>query len=276
MSDARNRIKTNEFKTMPKVDEIDFNGNSVADATGQVEKTEPKEKEVESSTEDETSKNEPLKTEEDVETLPQWAKDRLTKVEVEKENYKKGMLKYKRTLEPEKVEEKTEVEYPEWDETSKKFQEQTEKKAASIAERKAQETVEKYNEKAAISSFISKHPELDNNDNWTDLISNYHSKNGKESVQAIEKDLDRAYFVYRYERGEISNLEAEAFKKGEQKGKTQAKVEDMSSVGTTTQKTVNDDGKSISEGALKLAQAMRVDPNKLADEDDSSTAEIKL
>ena len=266
MSDARNRIKTNEFKTMPKVDEIDFNGNSVTEENGQPE-TETIEK------------IEPVETEEvkeDVESLPQWAKDRLTKVEVEKENYKKGMLKYKRTLEPEKLEETTEVEYPEWDETSKKFQEQTEKKAASIAERKAQETVEKYNEKAAISSFISKHPELDDNDKWTDLISNYHPKNGKESQQAIEKDLERAYFVSRYEKGEISNLEVEAFKKGEQKGKTQAKVEDMSSIGTTTQKSVKDDGKSISEGALKLAQAMRVDPNKLADEDDSSTAEIKL
>lgn len=262
---------------MPKVDEIDFNGNSVTEETGQAETTEVEEvktAEVAESVVDATKTDEVI---EDVETLPQWAKDRLLKVEEEKENYKKGMLKYKRTLDPvEKQEEKTEEEYPDWDETSKKFQEQTEKKAEAIAERKASQIIEKQNEKLAINSFISKHPELDDNDKWTDLISNYHPKNGKETPQDIEKDLNRAYFVSRFERGEISNLEAEAYKKGEQKGKTQSQVADLSTVGTTNQKTVKEDGNTVSETALKLAKAMRVDPAKLAEEDDSSTAEIQL
>jgi len=261
---------------MPIVDTMDFNGDSVADTTGQVEKTEVEKVETEEVETDEV-KTEKVETEkvetEDVETLPQWAKDRLLKVEGEKENYKKGMLKYKRTLDPvEKQEEKTEVEYPDWDETSKKFQEQTEKKAEAIAERKASQIIEKQNEKVAINSFISNHTEYDDNDKWTDLLSNYHPKNGKETPQDIEKDLERAHFVLRYERGEISELEAKAFKKGEQKGKTNSQIADLSSVSSTSHKSVDTKGSTLSERAIHLAKQMRVDPAKVAEEDDSSTA----
>ncbi len=264
---------------MPIVDTIDFNGDSVPADAGQAEKTEVEEVKTEEVETDEV-KTEQVETKEveteDVETLPQWAKDRILKVETEKENYKKGMLKYKRSLDPEekqeKQEEKTEVEYPEWNDDSKKFQEQTEKKAEIIAERKASQIIEKQNEKTAISNFISKHQELDDNDRWTDLISNYHPKNGKETPQDIEKDLERAYFMSRYERGEITDIEAKAFKKGEQKGKTEKQIADLSSISTTTQKSVKQEGNSVSEGALNLARKLRVDPAQLAKEDDSNFA----
>ena len=273
---------------MPKVDEIDFKtGEPVTPETGQAEET--KEEKVEETkveevkadetkveeTKEETEVETKVEETEDVESLPQWAKDRLKKTEDDKENYKKGLLKYKsRTLTQEET--KTEEEdYPDWDETSKKFQEQTTKKASQIAEQKARQIVEGFNEKAAINSFVSKHPELDDDNLWKEVITNYNPKNGKESIDAIQKDLERAYFTTRFEKGEISELETKAFKKGEQKGKSESAVADLSSVSKTTSKSVKESGNVVSSGALKLAERMNVDTTKLAAEDDSLTAEIK-
>lgn len=258
---------------MPKVDEIDFKtGESVAPEVGQPETTETKEEAPEA---DEASVEAPEETTEvpveDVETL----KERLTKLEEEKENYKKGMLKYK-DLSLKKTEDKTEEkeeEYPDWDETSKKFQKQTLTQAEKAAEKRALEIVGKYNEKAAIAQFTEKHPEVA--ERWDEIVANYNPKNGKESVQDIVKDLNRAYILTRYDKGEIDSLEADALKKGERKGKAEAQIADMSSVSKTTSKTTKGSD-ALSPGALKLAEKMRVDPKKLAQEDDSSTAEIKL
>lgn len=249
---------------MEKVDEIDFNGNSVAEETGQSEKTEVKEEKVEEKVEAKAE----AESEETVESL----KEKLKKTEEDKENYKKGMLKYKDKTLTKETEEETTEDYPEWDENSKKFQEQTKKEAAQ----EARKIVEQFNEKAATSKFISEHPELEDESKWNEVVSNYHPKNGKETVASIEKDLERAYFLTRFERGEITNLEKEAFEKGKKKGKAESEVEDLSSVSKTTSKSVKNDGKSVSEGALRLAQAMRVDPEKLAKEDDSLIAEINL
>ena len=50
----------------------------------------------------------------------------------------------------------------------------------------------------------------------------------------------------------------------------------MSSVSKTTSKVADKGKPALSQGALKLADKMRVDPNKLAEEDDSSTATAKF
>lgn len=263
---------------MPKVDEIDFKtGESVAVEGGQVEETELKEtpvaEQVAETEKEETQEVAETEPEESVESL----KERLKKVEEEKENYKKGMLKAKgKTLETEsKKEEEAEEDYPEWDENSKKFQEQTLSQAKKIAEEHSKTIIEKANEKSAIISFISKHPELGEDDKWNEVISNYNPKNGKETVSDVEKDLERAYVLTRFERGELSQLEAETFKKGEQKGKAEAQISDLASVSKTTSKTIKGEP-NVSQGAIQLAQKMRVDTKKLAEEDDSLTAEIQL
>jgi len=248
---------------MPKVDEIDLNGNSVADTTGQVEQTEVKEEEAKVETKVEETK---VETEESVDTL----KERLKKSEEEKENYKKGMLKYKDlTLKkPEEKEEEKEEEYPEWDENSKKFQEQTLSQAEKKAEERAKSIVEKYNEKSAIAQFVTKNPELAEEDKWNEVISNYHPKNGKETQEDILKDLERALIITRYERGELSNIKSDD-------NKAEKSVADMSSVSKTTQKT-SKESNSLSNDAIMFAERLRIDPKKLAEEDDSLTAEIKL
>ena len=252
---------------MPKVDEIDFNGNSVAEETGQSENTETKE---ETTKETEVKETEVVETEETKETEDaESLKERLKKVEEEKENYKKGMLKYKELTLDKKEKQEEEEEQTEWDDNSKKFQKQT----ISRAEKIAKGVVEKNNETLAIEQFMEKYPDV--KDSWDDIVSNYSPTNGKDSVKSVLKDLNRAYILTRYEKGEIDSLVSDALKKGEKKGKAEAQIADMSSVSTTTSKTVKGSN-AISQGALKLAEKMRVDPKKLAEEDDSLTAEIKL
>ncbi len=264
---------------MPKVDEIDFNGNSVAVETGQTKKTETKE-EVKTPEETDKVETEEVKTEEvkeDVESLPQWAKERLKKSEKEKEEYKSGMNKYKYLTLEKKVEEskEEEIEYPEWDDNSKKFQEQTLSQAEKRAEEQARKIVEKYNEKVAISQFVERNPELAEEDKWKEVISNYHPRSGKETPQDILNDLEESLIVTRYRKGELNDLEAKAEEKGNKKGKAEAQIIDLSSVSKTTSKTVKE-GNTLSPGAIDLANKMRVDLKKLAEEDLSIPAEIKL
>lgn len=253
---------------MPKVDEIDFNGNSVPAEDGQSEQTEVKEEAPkESKTEEvktEEVETEEVKETEDVETL----KERLKKVELEKENYKKGMFKYK-DLTLTKKEEKKEEEYPDWDDASKKFQKQTESKAVEAA----RSEIEKYHENTAIKQFTKKHPEVESD--WQNLVANYNPNHSKSSVEDYERALEKAYINLRYDRGELTNLEAEAEKKGIKKGKAEAQIADMSSVSKTTSKTIKGSN-ALSQEALRLAEKMRVNPEKLALEDDSLTAEIKF
>lgn len=252
---------------MEKVDEIDFNGNSVAPEASQTVKTE------EVKVETNEAKTSEVKTEPETEVegeLPQWAKDKMSKLEELKENYKKGMFKYKKlSTEPEKEEEQEE-EYPEWDENSKKFQTQTLSEAKKVAETQAKQIVEKNNEQEAISQFLTSHPGIE--DRWDNVISNYTAKNGKDNVKSILKDLERAYVITRYESGELDKISEEATKKGI----AQSKAEELSTVSKTTSKTASQGTPAISQGAIDLANKMRVDPAKLAEEDDSLTAEIKL
>ena len=243
---------------------IDTDGNVIEPtSTGQEEKKPKKEK------------AEPkAKADEDVDALPEWAKTKLETLERDKDNYKKGMLTAKKfSLTPEKKAKKEEEEELDLDDTSKKFQKQTVSKAEKVAEKKASNIVEDYNEKAAVAKFLESNPGLD--EVWDDIVSNYTPKNGKETVESITKDLNRALLLTHYESGDLEKLKAEATRKGEKKGAAEAKVADMSSVSKTTGK-VSSKGSTLTPGALKLADAMRVDKKELAKEDDSSTAEIKL
>lgn len=256
---------------MPKVDEIDLNGESVAPEAGQAENTEEKTTTEETKVEETQKETET----EDVDSL----KERLKKSEDEKENYKKGMLKYK-DLSLKKTEDKTEdkddeEEYPEWDESSKKFQKQTVKEAESKAEAKAQAIVESYNEKSAISQFVEKNPELADESKWSEIIANYTPTHGKGTPKDVLKDLNRALLLTRYDNGEIDKITAEAEQKGKSKGKAEAQLADKATVSKTTSKTVKE-GNVLSPGAINLANKMRVDLKKLAEEDLSKPAEIKF
>jgi len=220
-----------------------------------VEKEEVKEEEPQAEAE------EPKKEE-----LPDWATEKIQKLEEEKENYKKGMLKYKKhTLEPEKEEEETEEDYPDWDETSKKFQAQTLSQAEKVAERKVSEVIGKANEQSAISQFLESHPEAEGK--WDDIVSNINLKEGKSSVGVILKALNKAYTLTRIEAGEFDKVDNKEAK---------SKLADMSSVTKTTSKVATKGSNALSPGALNLADKMRVDPKKLAEEDDSSTATAKF
>lgn len=213
---------------------------------------------------------------EDISTLPPWAQNRIKKEQEEKENYKKGLLSVKKkSLTPEKTEEpkkESEEEYPDWDEASKKFQKQTISQAETIAEKKAREIVENYNEKAGISRFIAEHPEVGADDKWSELIANYSPKHGRESAEGVYVDLQRAFVLTQYEQGNLT--EVAAVKKGEKKGEANVKLAEANTVSKTTLKSGSGEGSTLSPGAIKMATKMRVDMKKLAQEDDSRTAVI--
>ena len=249
-----------EQKKDLKNEVIDFDGETKEPSSvGQEEK--PKEEKA--------PKAKKVEKAEDVDSLPEWAKERLQKAEKDKDSYKKGMLKYeskvkKYSLTKKKKDEEKKEEYPEWDDTSKKFQEQTLSEAEKVADKKALDVVQQYNEKIAVAQFIKENPQVKKR--WDKVVSNYNPKSGKETPDDIIKDLQSAYILTRFEDGELSEKDLSGAKKD---------LANLSTVSKTSSKS-SKEGKSLSEGALRLAERMRVDPKQLAKEDDSSYAEIKF
>ena len=259
---------------MPKVGEIDFkSGEEVATDAGQaVETSETTEEKVEETKAEETTVEETkveATVEEDINSLPQWVQDKLKKTESDKENYKNAALKYKGLSlkkDGETVEEKKEEELPEWDENSKKFQEQTLNQAEQRAEAKAQSVIESVNEKTAIKQFVEQFPKLAEEKIWSEIVSNYNPTNGKGTVDDVLRDLNRALVLAKFENPQLENLTTEDKSKQVANGSVVAK----------TNSKVTKESNALSPEALRLAGQMRVDPAKLAEEDDSLTAEIQL
>lgn len=183
--------------------------------------------------------------------------EQLAKEQEEKENYKQGLLKYKKEAKEEE---------PVWDDDSQKFQKQTLSRAEQLAEEKARKTVETFNEKAGIAKFQEKHPDAD----IKEVLANYQPKNGKFSADSVERDLERAFVLHQYDTGKLST--EESFQKGKKKGAAETKIADLNAVSKTTSKTAPQ-GETVSEDAKEMAEQMHVDPEKLAGD---SQREIKI
>lgn len=239
---------------MPKVYEINVDGTSVAGTP----ETEAFVKPKTMGTDGEPAGEAPA-------DLPQWAKDRIAKLEEERGNLSKAVMrlnKERKTAEP--VEHEPEEPVTEWDDDSKKFQKETLTRAEKAAEQKAQAIFERQTERAAIQAFIESHPELSQKGAWSEVIANYAPKNGKDTQQAIIKDLERALFLTKYEKGELTPKE---------ENKADKMISDLASISTTASKPVKQTN-TLTPGEIRLAEAMRVDLKKLAAEDLSKPAEI--
>ena len=206
---------------------------------------------------EEVEKKEEINFEEENKTL----KEQLAKEQEEKENYKQMGLKYKEEAKEEPV----------WDEDSQKFQKQTLSRAEQLAEEKARKTVEDFNEKAGIAKFQELHPDVV----IKDVLANYQPKHGKYSADSVTRDLERAYVLHQYDSGKLSSEKEQSFEKGKKKGAAESKLADLNAVSTTSQKTAPQ-GKTLTDGEIQMAKRMKVDPEKLAEEDMSEPATIEI
>lgn len=121
-------------------------------------------------------------------------KARLAKAEGERENYKKGMLKYK-SKSKDVVEDEEEEESPTLD-------------IQSIAVKAATGVIEKNNEKTAVSQFTEKYPALKDPILWRKVVENYSLKSGKGSVDSIKQDLEAALILAKhYGGGKVAEKE---------------------------------------------------------------------
>lgn len=192
--------------------------------------------------------------------------ERLKKAEEDRDKYKERVLSFskkERTL-SERKEEKEEEEAPDWDEASKKFQAQTLSEAEKRARIAAQSYVEENNEKAAISKFLTEHPELGGDEEWKEILSNYHPKHGKGTVDSILTDLNRARVVMLHDHGELDKLSKEAEERGKRKGAAETyHASAHTSSGSASGSTSDQGSDGVSKGAKAIAQAFGIDPKKL-------------
>lgn len=214
-----------------------------------------------------------------IEPTAEELKIQLEKVEEEKENYKKGLLereakikelKEKGERKDEDEEDKDDDEDTDWDDASKRFQEETISKTEKKAEEIVNKAIEAKNEKQAIMDFRESHSDI-TDEQWEKILLNYTPKNGKDTQKAIIKDLERADVLRRFDAGE--KIDPAEIRKNE----AQDKLKDLSSnaqLGNSGK--YNEQGNNISDGQLNIASRMRVSQESLEKEDDSLEAEIKI
>lgn len=198
------------------------------------------------SLEDELSLEAPKANEvETVESL----KARLAKAEEERENYKKGMLKYKSKTKGEVVDEDED--------------EDEEVDVKGVATQAATQVIEKANEKSAIAQFTNKYPALKDPKAWNEVLLNYNPKNGKGSVDDIQKDLEAALMLAKhYGGGKVAEKEIS--------------LNEYASVSRAGSNAYHDEGSTVKESTLSMAREFKHDPEKVKNESDYLTAEIQL
>jgi hypothetical protein len=204
------------------------------------------------------------------------AKAALAKAEEEKENYRKGLLSREEELktlksskEEGKEDEKDDEKEIEWDENSKKFQEETLSKTAKLAEEAAvaaaMKAINSTNEKTAQEKFRASHPEV-TDEEWADIMANYTPKLG------AEKDLERALILTKFDKGEIIDPAEINRRQAEERNR------DMNiSHGTPSSSGKYEEQKGgVTEGQKALASRFGISVERLEKEDDSRQATISI
>ena len=172
---------------------------------------------------------------------------KLKKAEEERENYKTGMLKYKKQVK----EVDSEEDVP---------------NVSEVAEKAALSVIERNNERIAINRFTEKYPALRDPAKWREVIVNYSPRNGKESSESISKDLEAALMLAKhYGGGKVGGEEISLSAMGT-----------VSSTGSTVRRGSSDE---MSEKTAEMGRRFNSSPEyaeKLKKEDDTFHAEIRI
>ena len=175
--------------------------------------------------------------EDDIESI----KTENEKLKKERDNYRKATLKYKKK--------------------SKNVEDDSVEQAAEKAVKK---TLHKQNETQAINEFLDKNPEYNDVDLRKDLFANYQNKSGQNDVESIIKDLERASVVTKFDKGD--NVK--------QKNNPNSKLSSLQTVSGIGMKKSRVEKSNVSEGAIKMAEKLRVDPKKLEEIDEIGRAHV--
>jgi hypothetical protein len=198
--------------------------------------------------------NEDSSKENDVDSLPSWAKERLVKAERDRDNYKEGLLKTKKE-EKDKKEEESED-----DEKSEEDAPDIEKVATEAAEK----VITRTHEKEAVSQFLNKYPAYRNNDEWKKLILNLPSNFDKSSPENISKVLEGARLMKNHLEGkteEESKADMSAFQAISQSGSS---------------RSFSGDANAPKESTVEMGKHFKHSADELKNEDDSPFAEIRI
>lgn len=216
-----------------------------------------------------------------VEETPEQLKAKLAeaeaariKAETDRDNYRQGMLtrdEELKKLKETKDDTKDNTDETEWDDNSRRFQEETLSKTEKVAAQAALKALEQRNDKTAQQEFRESHPEIDD-EKWEQVVANYNAKSGKDSIRGIIKDLERAYVVYKFDKGETIDPVEIARTQGENKNK-EMNVTHGTSSGSGK---VEEEKGGVSDGAKELGRRFGISEEQLAQEDDSRRATISM
>lgn len=157
-----------------------------------------------------------------------------------------------------------------WDDASLQFQKETLTRSEKVAIEAATKALEKKTEKLAQSKFLSSHTDV-TPEVWEKVVANYTPQNGKDSEESIMKDLDRAYFLYRFD----NNLPIVPVDTSKVQGENQVKEAAITHGSSVSGESEEDDNK-VTDSQLYIASKMGVSKEALEKEDDSLRAEIQI
>lgn len=201
------------------------------------------------------------------------------KIAEERDNYKQGVIakenelkKFKKpeAQQEERKEGEEEEEETQWDDASLKFQNETLTKADKIAQDAAAKVLEKRTEKTAQSKFLEAHKDV-TAEVWEKVVANYTPQNGKDSEESVIKDLERAYFLYKFD----NNLPIVATDTSKIQGENQIKEAAITHGSSISGESEEEVGK-VSDNQILMGQRMGVSKEALEKEDDSLHAEISI
>ena len=200
------------------------------------------------------------------------AKASLAKVEEEKENYRKGLLSREeelKTLKSKKDQEEDDKKETEWDDNSKRFQEETLSKTTKIAEEAAvtaaMKAIEQQNEKSAQEKFRAAHPEV-TDEEMVDIMANYTPKHG------AQKDLDRALILTKFDKGEIIDPAEINRRQAEERNR---EMNISHGISSGSGKYEEQKG-GVTDGQKAIASRFGISTEELEKEDDSRQATISI
>jgi len=213
-----------------------------------------------------------------IEETLESVKEQLRKTEEERENYKQGLLNRENELKTLKGKEKeveevvveNKEEESQWDDASQKFQDETLSKSQKFAKEAAMKVLEKKNDSSAQAEFRENHPEI-TDEKWIEIVANYNPKNGKDSIKAVIKDLERAYVIYKFDNGETIDPQEINRQQALEKNK-----ELNISHGSTGSGKFEEKKNSVTEVQRYMASRGGISVESLEKEDDTLRAEIKI
>lgn len=202
-------------------------------------------------------------------------KAEIDKLKEDSENYKSGMLKYKKDLD-DLSQKNSNANQNQGQDGGNKSGQIDETKVGEVASSTVHKILREANEKTAQRSFKDRHPEYKDDAQWTGLLAELTFRGNELTSEEIGDRLESALLEHKRKTGKLEEYLKSEHEQGVREGRIQGEFGSVHGTGGSGDK--NDSGKvsNLSPKGEEMARAMHVDPEKVKRVDISKDNVIKI